>query len=384
MEEAPGQGQAASGPDGEADDAAMWTLDQRMWCTGSAIGFACSAQDFCQELDESEGVSWVVSAPSIDEAQEVYDIFLADKDDDKATDLTLLFPVSEAHDDLPDWAADAVAVAVPGHEAGKLAARKCWMITEGTDPPALLSRASSIHVVARPPPTLQTLRASSFLVRATFDKAFGESIWDEVLRRPGQHARLWASASGVTQADVIDSYGFKRVGSRLCGMLRVRTRDAAARLWRASGRRANNAHWFIDLVGDARDLPCAQDVGVQWVAWTSDETYSDYIARAAARTGLGLVLGRGIGVRMKRTDPSFQRPSVMWRMRNIPSHFMMSDVTELGEATGFQDVVMSTRRRTRRGHDWCFRAARGDALQIVSQSVQWDPADPGTSEVVVL
>ena len=345
MEEAPGQGQAASGPDGEADDAAMWTLDQRMWRTGSAIGFACSAQDFCQELDESEGVSWVVSAPSIDEAQEVYDIFLADKDDDKATDLTLLFPVSEAHDDLPDWAADAVAVAVPGHEAGKLAARKCWMITEGTDPPALLSRASSIHVVARPPPTLQTLRASSFLVRATFDKAFGESIWDEVLRRPGQHARLWASASGVTQADVIDSYGFKRVGSRLCGMLRVRTRDAAARLWRAPGAGltmlTGSSTWSV-MLGIYLVLRMSVFSG-----WPGPRT------RPTPTTSLVLllVLGRGIGVRMKRTDPSFQRPSVMWRMRNIPSHFMMSDVTELGEAMGFQDVVMSTRRRTRRGHD---------------------------------
>ena len=136
------------------------------------------------------------------------------------------------------------------------------------------------------------------------------------------------------------------------------------------------------MVGDAKDLTFAQDVGVQWLPWTSDETYGDYIARAAAKAGLGLVLRCGIGVRMKRSDPSYQRPSVMWRVRSIPSHFMMTDVKELAEAMGFEAVVMSTRHRTRRGHDWCFRAVRGDALQIVSQTVQWDP-DP-TSEVVVL
>ncbi|CAE7436019.1 nifJ, partial [Symbiodinium microadriaticum] len=222
------------------------------------------------------------------------------------------------------------------------------------------------------------------VVRASFDKAFGEDHWEDIVRKPSHFARLWTGASGVAQAGVIDAFGFQRSGTRITGMLRLRTSDAASRLWKCSGQLANGTRWFIDLVGDAEDLTFAQDVGVQWLPWTSDETYGDYMARAAAKAGLGLVLGRGIGVRMNRSDPSYQRPSVMWRMRSIPSHFMMTDVKELAEAMGFEAVVMSTRHRTRRGHDWCFRAVRGDALQIVSQTVQWDPDDPSTSEVVVL
>ena len=159
-----------------------------MWRAGSAIRFAGSAAAFSTELDESAGVAWVVSAASLAEADEVYDIFLADKDDERATDLTLLFPVSHAYADLPDWAVDAKAVAIPGHENGKLVTRKCRMVTEGADPPTLLTRSSEVLVVKKPPPSLQQLRASSYLVRVTFDKVFGEHLWGDVQHRPSHHA----------------------------------------------------------------------------------------------------------------------------------------------------------------------------------------------------
>ncbi|CAE7202460.1 unnamed protein product, partial [Symbiodinium sp. KB8] len=369
---------------GKADTPGVWRLDVRVWKASTAIGFAYSAASFSHELDVSSGVAWLVYVQTAEEAEEVFDMYQADKDEERATDLSLLFPVTSDASELPAWAEGAISVAVPGHDQGRLCTRRCWLVVGGTAPPTLATRATEAVVLKKPPVSLPVLRASTFVVRASFDKAFGEDHWEDIVRKPSHFARLWAGASGVAQAGIIDAFGFQRSGTRITGMLRLRTPDAASRLWKCSGQLANGTRWFIDLVGEAKNLPFAQDVGVQWLPWTSDETYGDYIARAAAKSGLGLVLGRGIGVRLKRSDPSYQRPSVMWRMRSIPSHFMMNDVKELAEMMGFEAVVMSTRHRTRRGYDWCFRAVRGDALQIVSQAVQWDPDDPSSSEVVVL
>ncbi|OLP74667.1 hypothetical protein AK812_SmicGene45729, partial [Symbiodinium microadriaticum] len=344
---------------GKADTPGTWRLDERVWKASTAIGFAYSAASFSHELDVSSGVACMAC---------VCAEYQADKDEERATDLSLRFPVTSDASELPDWA-----------DGGYLCSKRAFADASRTFPskPGKLwsSRSRLFHCLFFVLP---------LVVRASFDKAFGEDHWEDIVRKPSHFARLWTGASGVAQAGVIDAFGFQRSGTRITGMLRLRTSDAASRLWKCSGQLANGTRWFIDLVGDAEDLTFAQDVGVQWLPWTSDETYGDYMARAAAKAGLGLVLGRGIGVRMNRSDPSYQRPSVMWRMRSIPSHFMMTDVKELAEAMGFEAVVMSTRHRTRRGHDWCFRAVRGDALQIVSQTVQWDPDDPSTSEVVVL
>ena len=142
--------------------------------------------------------------------------------------------------------------------------------------------------------------------------------------------------------------------------------------------KANGAHWFVDLVGDARNA-APEDVGVQWVPWAADE--STMITRVADQAKLGVVLGRGLGTRMRRADPAFILSSAVWRMRGIPQ---AHDVANLAAGMGFEAVEITARHRTRKGHDWCFRATRQDRLHVVSQAVQRDPESPETTEVVVL
>ena len=192
------------------------------------------------------------------EAEEVYDIYQADKDDEQATDLTLLFPVTSEASDLPEWATGVVSIAVPGHDRGKLCTRKCWMVAGGTAFPTLATRVTEALILKKPPVPLQALRASSFVVRASFDQVFG-----------------------VSQAGIIDDFRVPALGHSGDGLRHLR------RLWKNSGQLANGTRWFIDLVG------------VQWVPWSQHEAYSDYAARVAGLSKLGLVLGRGLGLRVR-------------------------------------------------------------------------------------
>ena len=70
-----------------------------------------------------------------EEAEEVFDLYQADKDEERATDASLLFPVTSDASELPDWAERAISVAVPGHDQGRLCTRRCWLVVGGTAPP---------------------------------------------------------------------------------------------------------------------------------------------------------------------------------------------------------------------------------------------------------
>ena len=183
-----------------------WTIDRKLWTARSALGFVSSAAELSEELDVSEGVAWVAHVGSLDDAAELWDLYQADRDDDHANDLTLLFPCPNAQVTLPSWAEGAVSILIPGHENGRLCTRRLWMLTAGTAPPSLTSRGAEPLVIKRPPPSLQTLRATSFVVRVTFDQAFEPGSWDRVVSRPGQQVRLWAGSHGVKQLSIVDAW----------------------------------------------------------------------------------------------------------------------------------------------------------------------------------
>ena len=361
-----------------------WALDQKAWTADGPIGFATSASAFAKALDESQGVAWVVLAEDADEAEEVFDLFTSDQDDDHTTDMSLLFPVMGDSSTLPAWAAQARMVSVPGRSAGKLGTRKCWMVVGGTAPPTLTTRCPEAFVASRSPKTVSALRASTTVVRVTFDRAFGEDTWSEVVKQPSQHARIWAGAAGVNQATIVDTFSFGKSQSRVTGLLRLRSLEAALKLWKASGQTGHGTRWFVDLLGAARDHPSASELGVLWIPWQTGESYDAYATRVAGQSKLGIVLGRGLGVRLKLSDPSFVRQPSVWRLRAVPSHFLMQDLTELLLAMGFEGAVVLSRHRNRRHFDWCFKATRRDQLQVVTQVVQWNPDCADTSEVTAI
>ena len=157
------------------------------------------------------------------EAEEVYDIYQADKDDEQATDLTLLFPVTSEASDLPEWATGVVSIAVPGHDRGKLCTRKCWMVAGGTAFPTLATRVTEALILKKPPVPLQALRASSFVVGPPLTRFL-------VCRK---------LASSTT-------FGFQRSGTRVTGCVTFaafgKTRDSlpmaragSSTLWAFSG-----------------------------------------------------------------------------------------------------------------------------------------------------
>ena len=360
-----------------------WTIDRKLWTARSALGFVFSAAALSEELDASEGVAWVAHVGSLDEAAELWDLFQADRGDDHANDLTLLFPCPNAQVALPSWAEGAVSALIPGHENGRLCTRRLWMLTAGTAPPSLASRGAEPLMIKRPPPSLQTLRATSFVVRVTFDQAFAPGAWDRVASRPGQQVRLWAGSHGVKQLAIVDAWGFARVGdTKVSGLVRVRDKATATSLWSKSGIRAGGQTWFVDIVCDRSSI-LSGDFGVKWVPWLPDEDYMTYIGRVAANAKHGLVLGRGLGVRMLKSDPNFVQSPTLWRAKFIPTHFQLDDVRELMLQLGFQDVVVDTMDRAGKFNHWCFRGRREDTLQVVQRQIQRG-SEEDIREVVVL
>ena len=281
-------------------------------------------------------------------------------------------------------AADAQLVTVPGRCAGKLCTKKHWLVVGGTAPPTLNTRSTEAFVVKRPPLSESALRASTTVVRVTFDRAFGDDAWTEVIRMPSQHARMWASAAGVSQVNVVDSFGFHKSASRVSGLIRLRTREAAITMWKASGQLCNGTRWFVDVLGDAKEDPLVADVGVTWMPWRPEESYANYVNRVAGQAKLGVVLGRGLGLRMKRSDPAFVRQPTLWRLRSVPRGLLLQDVSELLSAMGFEDAVVCTRHHNRKHYDWCFKATRQDQLQVITQAVQWNPECSDLSEVTAI
>ena len=69
---------------------------------------------------------------------------------------------------------------------------------------------------------------ATFVIRMTFDQVFEPGPWDDVSAKPAQLARAWAGSQGVKPKDIIDTWGFARVGrSKVCGLMRVRDRNSA-------------------------------------------------------------------------------------------------------------------------------------------------------------
>ena len=146
-----GKAKARAASSDHATGADDWALGRKLWTASSALGFVTSAAALSDEMDVPAGVAWVAAAANHEEACEIWDLFEADRDEEHANDLTLLF--AHTGPSPPAWAQDASLIAVPGRAQGKLCTRKMWMLTAGTAPPYLASRRAEL-VIRSPPPTL--------------------------------------------------------------------------------------------------------------------------------------------------------------------------------------------------------------------------------------
>ena len=103
----------------------------------------------------------------------------------------------------------------------------------------------------------------------------------------------------------------------------------------------------------------------------------------SAGATFGVVLGRGLGLRMLKTDPQYQAQPVLWRARAVPALYQYSDVEDLLGAMGFSQAVITSKLRASRKNDWCFKATRGDDLQVVQTPIKWDVDAEETDFIVV-
>ena len=110
---------------------------------------------------------------------------------------------------------------------------------------------------------------------------------------------------------------------------------------------------------------------IQWVPWTDGESYAAYLKRAQSSSSLGVVLGRGLGRRMKAADPEFVPAPVLWRAKAVPSHYGYADVACLFSDLDFDSVTIHGRHRGRKTCDWTFKATRPDRAPMLQQHIDW-------------
>ena len=220
----------------------------------------------------------------------------------------------------------------------------------------------------------------------TTDRAYNTASWQDICKEPSRFARVWANQLGVKQSDIIDAFGFGLQGStRVVGLLRLRSESLAHVLWKAAGSSFGRATFFADLVGEHQALATKwtkEEVVIQWIPWTDGETFTDYLRRTRSGAALGIVVGRGLGRRMKATDPNFVQAPIMWRAKAVPAHYGYADVASLLEDLGFDSVTIHARHRGRKTCDWTFKATRPDRAPMLQQHVDW--GNDFESELVIV
>ncbi|CAE7223218.1 unnamed protein product, partial [Symbiodinium sp. CCMP2456] len=364
-----------------------WKLKRDVWQARAPLAFIETAKDMSELLDAAAGVSILAWTSNAEVAQELWDLAEGERADADGADcsLTLLYEASSEDAWSPDGTSDVTILPVPGTVLGKLQHRKFHMVTAGGDPPLLSTRTQGTFAVRKPPPSLQALRAQSVVMRFTADAAYGAIAWDELSKNPAKFARTWASQHGLRQGDILDAYGFaKRGGSRLSGLLRIRSEAMARKLWAASGSLAAGAVFFVDLTGeDFRDTIAAwakDTVVVQWQKWEPSETFKEYHSKAAKNAPMGLVLGRGLGRRIGCKDPNYVAVPGLWRAKAI--NYGFSEVNDLLGDLGFSEITIHGRHKGRKSNDWTFKAVRADGQAMLQQHVDWGAG--AQSDLVIL
>ncbi|CAE7362760.1 gcs-1 [Symbiodinium sp. CCMP2592] len=371
-----GEGKSASSQD-------EWQITKEFWVAAApqAVGWTDCPADLAEELDVSDGVAWCFLTQCPEEAEEAADLITAAEGDETSHSLTIMF---DGHADaLGDWASGARLTAVPGKIGARLVMRKLWVISFGASAATLSTKESKpLQITSRPPkPDVQ--RASSVVVRFVFEQHYNLN-WDKLAKKPSHFARLWASGFGLTQGSILDSWGWQLEGdSRVRGLLRVDTATAARSLWENSGAIAGGCCAFTNILGEFQEKE-RQEYRVQWIPWTMQERYSDYLRRVQGLAKHGIVSGRSLGIRLTVDDPSLKESPCLWRAKAVPAHWQLEHVAALMHDVGFRDVQVQAKHRSKRGADWLFKAVRRDGSSVVQRDLYWDPDDADVSELIVI
>ncbi|CAE7238350.1 Pol [Symbiodinium sp. CCMP2592] len=358
-----------------------WRPQKDVWKAPSGMVYADvpDARTLAQQLDEVSGVAWLLATDDVSEVKEATDLIDgAVKDDDKQS-LTIIF--LGAQRELTKAQIDFQVMSIPGQESGALRMRKVPVIVSGHTRTLLqlATRDRTPLIVAKPPPSWQQRRATSFVCRCEFDRRFNETAWKTVVAAPAAMVRKWALRNGVAPSGILDAFAPKQIGAnRVSVMLRLLDKGSAEALCRTSGAKASNemGPWFIDVVGDKASQGLKLPPRVQWLDWVPEESWDTYLVSARKQAGSdGVALGaHQLGIRVAPDDPRLLAKPALWRMRGVRQNWCAGDVEDLLKQLGFESITIQQKIRNR-SVEWLFKGHRQDNLESLQREVAWDGAD---------
>ena len=329
---APEKDQTTPQPRAEAlNEEIPWTFKKDIWRAPSSKAHAIinNAAELGYELDRSEGVAWILHTDDVEEAEECLDLVNATKNDDEANhSLTILLDVSRQL--LPEWAEAAEHMPIPGYIGGKLAMKSLYVFATGPCPASMDNRSNTPLVVARPPPPCRLSEPTPIWRDLPSSTPTGPTTGTRSSRSP-------ASTRGCGRAKL--------------ELVRIQQAADAKKLWINSCAKAGGLVYFANIIGENRGDSLKEDIGINWVVWHEHESFE-----SLKRQKLGVVLGHGLGLRLRTADPDYKQPPTTWRAKAVPLNYQFVHLQGVFSDLGFEHIVPTVCHRSRRGNDWCFRA----------------------------
>ncbi|CAK0814131.1 unnamed protein product [Prorocentrum cordatum] len=161
--------------------------------------------------------------------------------------------------------------------------------------------------------------------------------WERTLKRPGDTARAWGIAAGLTDASKLrDTFKWFQQGDILVGLWRVE-QSAVAGLLAASGQVDDHGHRFF--VEPMRwEAPNPGPCACEYQKRLEDEEWSQYATRIASMAGdLGIARGdRALGIRKPRASTDARTRTWKLKASALPRKTWVVRAAASGELSGFE------------------------------------------------
>ena len=252
-----------------------------------------------------------------------------------------------------------------GYADDKLVQRLVWIARCSPNAPTLVP--GSVLTGARRPVVQKHGHEESFVFRISCDMRFiASDNRHHITQGPGNFFRLWLSDLGPNARDLLlhlgDTWGFQKLEAEnlVRGFARVKGKDRALQLIKASGSEHKGQVWFLDPArwdGLAETPPC-----MLWVDKLENEQQIAFARRVAHDSGpFGMARGRvQLALRVKPDDERLKPTSSVWRVETVPFGWDFENVEETLVEAGFSEIDILAKQRRRGGTAWVFKGMRND------------------------
>ncbi|CAL1160563.1 unnamed protein product [Cladocopium goreaui] len=190
------------------------------------------------------------------------------------------------------------------------------------------------------------------------DKLVQRLVW---IARCSPNAPTLVPGSVLTGArrPVVQKHGHE-AENLVRGFARVKGKDRALQLIKASGSEHKGQVWFLDPArwdGLAETPP-----RMLWVDKLENEQQIAFARRVAHDSGpFGMARGRvQLALRVKPDDERLKPTSSVWRVETVPFGWDFENVEETLVEAGFSEIDILAKQRRRGGTAWVFKGMRND------------------------